>query len=70
VTAYVEELGGRDEIAELIEGHFKIVWVFLSDDQANRAGGGPGQLRGFGIHGKIFPSGIDVGLRGATSLQS
>src|ERR1700682_3605696 len=36
MAAYVEELGRRDEVAELIERHFQIVRVLLPDDQADR----------------------------------
>src|SRR5258708_37389009 len=34
VASYIEELGWRDEITELIERHFEIVRVLLPDDQA------------------------------------
>src|ERR1700704_5614902 len=55
MTAYVEKLGRRDEIAELIERHFEIVWVFLSNDQANGATSCAGPIVGSRIHG-ILPS--------------
>jgi hypothetical protein len=54
MTAYVEELGGRDEIAELIERHFQIVRVLLPNDQADRVCGRPGQMLGSYIHCKVL----------------
>jgi hypothetical protein len=60
MTAYVEELGGRNEIAELIEGHFKIVGVLLPDDQAARAHGRSGQIQDFAVHRKFSDLGLSI----------
>jgi hypothetical protein len=35
MATYVEKLGWRDEVADLIERHFEVVRVLLPDDQAN-----------------------------------
>src|SRR3981189_309513 len=54
MAAYVEELGWRDEIAELIERHFEIVRVFLLNDQANGAYSCAGPIVGSRIHGILL----------------
>jgi hypothetical protein len=35
MTAYVKQLGRRDEVVKLIEWHFKIIRILLPDDQSN-----------------------------------
>src|SRR5258708_12894165 len=57
MTAYVKQLGRRDEVAELIEWHFEIIWVFLPDDQSNRTHSRAGPVFGFHIHRRILLSG-------------
>src|SRR5260370_6225611 len=58
MTAYVEQLGRRDEIAELIERHFEIIRIFLPDDQANGTHGRAGPVLGFHIHCRVLLSGF------------
>jgi hypothetical protein len=50
MTADVKQLGWRDEVAKLIEGHFKIVWVFLPDHQAHGAGSRARAMFGCHVH--------------------
>src|SRR5260370_27471601 len=57
MTAYVKQLGRRNEIAKLIERHFEIIRVFLADDQANGAHGRAGPFLGFHIHHRVLLSG-------------
>src|SRR5205807_10210401 len=54
MTAYVEQLSRRDEIAELIEWHFKIVRVFLPNDQADGTPSRAGPIFGSHIHGTLL----------------
>src|SRR6266446_6656267 len=55
MTAYVEKLGRRDEIAKLVEWHFEIIRIFLPNDQADGANCCAGPIVGSRIHG-ILPS--------------
>src|SRR5260370_32840020 len=54
MTAYVKQLGRRDEVAELIEWHFQIIRVFLPDDQSNGARSRAGPVLGFHIHRRLL----------------
>jgi hypothetical protein len=56
MAAYVEKLGRRDEIAELIERHFEVPRVFLPDDQANGTRSRPGRILGLVIHHGVLLS--------------
>src|SRR5882762_10438683 len=50
MTAYIKQLGRRDETAELIEWHFEIIRVFLPNDQANGAHSRARRIFGSHIH--------------------
>src|SRR4030088_190934 len=54
MAAYVEKLGRRDEVVELIEWHFEIVRVFLPNDQADGAHSCAGPIVGSRIHGILL----------------
>jgi hypothetical protein len=54
MTAYVEKLGRRDEIAKLVEWHFEIIRVFLPNDQADGAHSCAGPIVGSRIHGILL----------------
>src|SRR5229473_1054917 len=64
MTAYVEQLGRRDELAELIEWHFQIIRVFLPDDQSSGARSRAGPVVGFHIHRRLLLSGFETESRG------
>jgi hypothetical protein len=69
MTTYVEQLGRRDEIAELIEWHFEIIRVFLPNDEANGAHGSAGHSFCFHIHRRVLLSGFELESR-AANLKS
>jgi hypothetical protein len=54
MTAYVKQLGRRDEVFELIEWHFKIIRVLLPDDQSDGTHSGAGPVFGFHIHRRVL----------------
>src|SRR5882762_9673622 len=70
MTAYVKQLGRRDELVELIEGHFEIVRVFLPDDQANRTHGRAGPVLGFHIHRRVLLSGFELEPRRERQIRA
>jgi hypothetical protein len=64
MTAYVEQLGRRDELPELIEWHLEIIRVFLPNDQSNGARSRAGPVVGFHIHRILLLSGFEMESRG------
>src|SRR5258708_1134508 len=59
-----EQLGRRDEVAELIEWHFQIIRAFLPDDQSNGARRRAGPVVGSHIHCRLLLSGFEIESRG------
>src|SRR5712671_4245278 len=70
MTAYVEQLGRRDEFAELIERHFEIIRVFLPDDQANGTYSRAGPVLGFHIHRRVLLSGFEMQSRRRRQIRA
>src|SRR5260370_42124643 len=64
MTANVEQLGRRDEVAELIEWHFQIIRAFLPDDQSNGARRRAEPVVGSHIHCRLLLSGFEIESRG------
>src|SRR5438445_68536 len=64
MTADVEQLGRRDEIAQLIEGHLKIVRVLLPDHQTDGARSWARTMFSCHIHRALL-SQFESGLRAA-----
>ena len=65
MTAYVKQLGRRDEFVELIKWHFEIVWVFLPDNQSNGTHNSTGPALGFYIHRSVSLIGLEMESRDA-----
>ena len=67
MTAYVEQLGRRDDIAELIKRHFEIIRAFLPNDEASGAHSCAGQF--FGSHTTESPIRVRTGSKHREMMQ-
>src|SRR5260221_4178812 len=70
MTAYVKQLGRRDELVELIEWHFEIIRVFLPDDQSNGTHSRAGPVLGFHIHRRVLLLGFELELRRERQIRA